>query len=99
MDGGFASTFVGASYYFMPENIYLSMSFKYSGGGISKSSVDNGYGLQVSLGKEWWVSKNWGLGLALNISYDYFSKTDPGYPIITPLHVFTYGLSFSATYN
>jgi hypothetical protein len=98
IDSGFASLSLGISYYFMPENIYLSMSFESPEGGSYKSSANNGFGLQVSLGKEWWMSKNWGLGLALNISYDYFSKTYSGDPI-TPLHIFTFGLSFSATYN
>jgi len=90
---------LGVSYYFMPENMYVSMEILFSVGRYFKLSVENGYGLQASVGKEWWVSKNWGLGLALNVSYDYFSKTFPVGPIITPLHAFTFGLSFSATYN
>jgi hypothetical protein len=98
-DGGFAGFPIGASYYFMPENIYLSISFEFPVGGIYKLSLRNGFCLQASLGKEWWVSKNWGLGLALNIEYDFFPTNYPDDPIITPLHAFMIGLSFSATYN
>jgi len=95
---------IGANYYLMPQNMYVSLSFSLAHIGFSRekvffSSADNGFGFATSLGKEWWVSKNWGLGLALNLSYDYFPTTRSGYPIITPIHAFAIGLSFSATYN
>jgi len=90
---------VGVSYYFMPQNIYLSTVFQIPEVNNEDSYTQMGFGLQSSIGKEWWVSKNWGIGLALNIFYDYLPKTAPGLRVITPLHAFGIGLSFSATYN
>jgi len=63
---------VGMTYYVMPSNILVSGSL-----GIGKYtltdtkddsqnlSTDGGFSLQLKLGKEWWVSKNWGLGVSL----------------------------------
>jgi hypothetical protein len=56
---------VGVTYYIMPVNIYLSPSIGIgtlsdeSGGG-----TDVGVALDLTLGKEWWVGGNWGLGVA-----------------------------------
>jgi len=93
---------VGLTRYFMPQNIYVSTSLGFKQMGVRYGNIfseASGLGLQASVGKEWWVSKNWGLGLALNLSYDYFWATRSGYPTITPMHAFAIGLSFSATYN
>jgi len=93
----------GINYYFMPENVYVIFALNLSAVSITadsfKSASDVGLGFQTAIGKEWWYSRNIGLGLALNIAYDYFSKTYPGDPIVTPLHAFMIGISFSATYN
>jgi len=89
----------GVNYYFMPENIYVSMAIDLPEATYKNSNTPLGFGIQSAIGKEWWVSKNWGIGLALNIFYDYFPKTAPGLRVITPLHAFGIGLSFSATYN
>jgi hypothetical protein len=102
-DTGIFQTSAGLTYYFIPNNIYLSLSLEIVTGGVTignfHSVMDDGFGIQTSIGKEWWVSKNWGLGIALNLSYDFFPTTRAGYPTITPLHAFMVGLSFSATYN
>jgi len=94
---------MGLNYYLNPQNVYASLAFGFNNNGGQfgniPQSIGYGLGLQASLGKEWWVSKNWGLGLALNLSYDYFWATRSGYPTITPMHAFAIGLSFSATYN
>jgi hypothetical protein len=61
---------VGMTYYIMPHNIFLSGTV-----GMAKMTIENkdtdakgeskaGLGLHVKVGKEWWVSKNWGLGLS-----------------------------------
>ncbi|MDH4263223.1 MAG: hypothetical protein OEV78_09295 [Spirochaetia bacterium] len=102
----------GITYYFMPQNIYISIALDLSQAGVGLhmpqvginsnttfSETNLGFGIQTAIGKEWWVSKNWGLGLALNINYDYFPTTRVGYPLITPMHAFAIGISFSATYN
>lgn len=59
----------GLAYYIMPANLYLSASALLSQvelrEGRGRSTNDLGYGGRFSLGKEWWVSRDWGLGLAL----------------------------------
>jgi hypothetical protein len=90
------------TYYFMPSNAYVSAT-----AGISRMSVtsngrtydtDPGFGSRVSLGREWWVSDHWGLGLAGHVSFS--TNNDPGangqgYTLTT----WAYGATFSATYN
>ena len=61
----------GITYYMMPENILLSGSlgignFTVLDNGQKNSvSSDKGFSMQLKVGKEWWVSKRWGLGVAL----------------------------------
>ncbi len=57
----------GITYYFMPVNIYLSGSAGVgvmSGDGDIDGETDSGFAGMITLGKEWWVSGGWGLGLA-----------------------------------
>ncbi len=61
----------GFCYYFMPSNVYLAADLTASQLTIGNdatetgNSSDTGWGLTLTLGKEWWVSENWGMGLAL----------------------------------
>ena len=57
------------------------------------SEVPGGFALQLGVGKEWWVSANWGLGLAGFIAFARIS--DP----IGVWNTAWGGLAFSATYN
>ncbi len=65
--GGFG---IGLTYYFMPVNVYVSgalagMAFSMSdANGNDVYSTDTGVGFQGMIGKEWWVSSEWGLGVA-----------------------------------
>lgn len=58
------------TYYFMPANLYLTGSVGISWLEVTDeyndytSSTDPGVGLNIDFGKEWWVSDNWGLGVA-----------------------------------
>ncbi len=59
----------GITYYFMPLNLYLSPSIGFGGltlelpgGGDGES--DTGVAFDFTIGKEWWVSNRWGLGVA-----------------------------------
>ncbi len=59
----------GLTYYFMPINIYVTgviglagMSFSFSG---HDYDMDPGWGIEVDIGKEWWVAHQWGIGVAL----------------------------------
>jgi hypothetical protein len=86
----------GVTYYVMPANIYLSGSLALAW----LSTADNvesdiGFGLDATLGKEWWVGGSWGLGLAAAFGYhsvpDEFSDTSWSGA--------SFGLRFSATLN
>jgi len=91
----------GVCYYFMPRNLYISgdvasTTYRWSEG---SNNYDSGSGISytLSVGKEWWVSENWGLGVALIASKANISKMgDFGGDKFS--HTF-YGIAFTATYN
>jgi hypothetical protein len=97
----FESMGIGATYYIMPVNIFVTAS-----GGIGVlafeddygDSKDTGAGLALGgmIGKEWWVGTDWGLGLAGQVRYirvrDYLADRER-------LNGLAFSLLFSATYN
>jgi len=96
----------GIAYYFEPRNLYLSGSFglafsmaeeRLNGGGVTNIQHDSNGGLggNLTAGKEWWVSANWGLGAALRAS---FARTPDKTTGSAWLGYFAAAL-FSATYN
>jgi hypothetical protein len=65
----------GMAYYFESANLYLSGTLAFSRVTTSSNSssveyggdgslTDMGFGVALTVGKEWWVSQNWGLGVA-----------------------------------
>ena len=62
----------GVSYYFDPSNIFISASLLVSSltitdvDGVSQTTA-GGPGLALKAGKEWWVSKDWGLGFIVGV--------------------------------
>jgi hypothetical protein len=92
---------IGMTYYF-PSNYYLTGAV-----GMAESSnkangtthkTDKGYGANVMVGKEWWVSDNWGLGIAGQFLYT--NSPDKQVAGSKPdVKSMSYGLLFSATYN
>lgn len=92
---------LGLTYYF-PSNFYLTgavgmaESRKKSNGSTIKS--DTGYGANVMVGKEWWVSDNWGLGIAGQFLYTNCPEKAPdgSKPDVKST---SFGVLFSATYN
>ena len=85
----------------MPSNIYLSGSLSLSFSEIDlknegvANKTDPGTGIYLSIGKEWWISENWGMGIAgfiygnsatINTEKNKVNNT-------------VYGLVFSATYQ
>lgn len=71
----------GATYYFMPVNVYLSGSagfgtFVFDPDSGSKAETDGGLALAFTAGKEWWVGNSWGLGAA--VGYIFSSLPDKG---------------------
>ncbi len=104
---------VGVSFYIMPINIYISPELYFAGSAtgsgddyiapdgtpviVEDSDAESGQGFGVRIGKEWWVSPNWGLGIALHysqVSFD-FEDCDSQCGVDTSL----FGIAFSATYN
>ncbi len=83
----------GATYYFMPSNVYLSGSIGVGYLSIDTDLIDEtsdaGFAMDFSLGKEWWVGNSWGLGVAG--AFGYFSIED--------VNGWEVALRFSATFN
>jgi hypothetical protein len=91
---------IGLTYYLMPVNIYLSGS-----AGISKLQVevlgaitgetDDGPAFDVTLGKEWWIGGNWGLGVAGGFGY----HSVPDKDVDENWSGYSLGVRFTATLN
>ena len=75
---------IGLGGYF-PSNWYLDAAFGYS-------YMVNEYAA-ITLGKEWWVSRNWGVGIALRQTVAGHLPDFSGGVMLTTM------LNFSATYN
>lgn len=93
----------GLTYYVMPLNLYLSGSL-----GLAQVSVeangmrfdtDNGWGVDLVAGKEWWVSENWGLGIAAQITHASVPDRNPVSGRTYDLTSNSFALLFSATFN
>jgi hypothetical protein len=91
----------GITYYFMPENIYLSFSALLPMATIefnnTKGESNIGFGLFLAAGKEWWIGDQWGLGAALYGSYG--SMKDKGDFADNAISTYSFGLALSATLN
>lgn len=104
----FGTAGAGIDYYFMPINIYLGGTVSVAG--ISRADEDNvnrskaGIGFDLDAGKEWWISRTWGIGIALRATYMDVAPANllkaagirPSDSRLRSLHV---GLQFSATFN
>ena len=88
----------GATYYFMPVNVYLSGTVGFGSlelDGDVKGETDDGLVIDLSLGKEWWVGNSWGLGLAGGYGYHSFGDPD----VDSNWSGSSFVLRFSATLN
>lgn len=88
------------TYYFMPANVYVSLSpslttVSLTVGGAS-GSTDLGFGMKLAVGKEWWISDHWGLGVAGQ--FFFASNKDKGTNPPT-WSTTAFALALSATYN
>jgi cell division protein FtsB len=99
---------LGVTYYWMPVNMYvtgsigMANSFLVLHEGTSTNSSDDlardlttGVGAAVIVGKEWWVSANWALGVAIQGEFTYAEDEDSNL-------IFRHGgakVLFSATYQ
>ncbi|MFP2925599.1 outer membrane beta-barrel protein [Pyxidicoccus sp. 3LG] len=69
----FGALGLGITYYIMPANVYLSGALSFTQLSVSEdgetiAETDVGGGLHLGIGKEWWVSDNWGLGLGAELA-------------------------------
>ena len=93
---------IGLTYY-LPINVFLSgsiglASFNLQDNGDDgniEGSTEEGLGFQVAVGKEWWVSDNWGLGVSAAFTYGSAEdKHDAG-----DASAYGTNIMFSATFN
>lgn len=89
----------GLTYYFGDSNVYLSGS---AGAGQitldfegESEDTDWGFVLEASLGKEWWVSDRWGLGVAAGVGYHSIPPGEGN----ENLSGTSFSVRFSATFN
>lgn len=86
-------------YYFMPANVYLSITPSMTWVRFSDffETFDSqvGFGTRVALGKEWWVTGHVGLGLAGWFNFSINKEDSPG----PYWRTYAGGLAFSATIN
>jgi hypothetical protein len=89
---------IGMTYYVMPMNLYLGASIGVgrvaARDGNGEVQSDPGGALDFLVGKEWWVSPNWGIGIAGQVVIVRVPSRGDSDFITTGL-----GVLFSATYN
>lgn len=92
---------IGMTYY-LPSNFYITgavgMAESSNEAAGKTYSTDTGYGANVMIGKEWWVSDEWGIGIAGQFLY----TNCPDKPLAgaTPdVESTSFGILLSATYN
>jgi small nuclear ribonucleoprotein (snRNP)-like protein len=88
----------GVTYHFMPLNLYVSLALgvgylSYKVGPV-EARTEAGFAGQIAIGKEWWVSDNWGLGVAAQVLYVH--SNDAGR---VTWNATGGGIAFSATFN
>jgi hypothetical protein len=86
------------TYYLMPANVYLSATIGLTTLAIipvgqNSAPGHGGFGGRIGVGKEWWVSRHWGLGLVGHASESWNSVDGVTYS------TWSLGAAFSATYN
>ncbi|MFC1670161.1 hypothetical protein ACFL20_07180 [Spirochaetota bacterium] len=92
----------GISYYIMPGNMYISINGSAmrskAEGEYGSGYTDWGFGITGVIGKEWWVSENWGLGIAF---IAYYGRTKAEEPDMRKydIDMLNFSIAFSATFN
>jgi hypothetical protein len=90
----------GLTWWVMPANFYLSGSAGFGNltadpDGTSSETSDTGFAMELALGKEWFVSDSWGLGVGGGFSW----HTIPDGDIPENWSGVSISLRFTATYN
>jgi hypothetical protein len=94
---------LGLSWYLMPYNFHISpllfISVTEYDGAALKGDSEGGGGFGLSIGKEWWVSDNWGLGVALYVYSGSDTVKVKGDSTTYDVRSSVIGIMFTATYN
>lgn len=94
----------GLTYYFMPHNIFVSGSAGLATFSVdnrdqnSNTTTDNGFGFQLKAGKEWWISRRWGLGVSGTYGRSSVNNR-PDNTLVEKMTSNRFGISFNATFN
>lgn len=94
----------GLTYYLMPQNIFFSGSVGIGNFSIYDSKSDNnvstqhGFSMQLKVGKEWWISKNWGFGVGLTYGKTALTN-NPGGGVEERMNSNRFGILFNTTFN
>ena len=91
----------GFTYYLMPENVYISATAGVSTFAMvdlpNVAQTERGVNIYIEVGKEWWISKNWGFGLAGTYTHaNISSQSNLGVELIDSNG---FSLLFSTTFN
>jgi len=99
----------GADYYFMPLNLYVGATLALAGVSLVEVETRNrpahalhskaGVGFDLDVGKEWWVTGNWGMGVALRVRLLSLAPANIARGSDSALTGLQVGAMFSATYN
>jgi hypothetical protein len=96
----------GVAFYIMPANVYLAGSVLATRLSLSDQNGDDvgesdvGFGANFSVGKEWWVSDNWGLGLGAQLMIARMKDKEQIPSGSTPVWTSVgFAIAFSATFN
>ncbi len=94
----------GITYYTMPYNLFFSGSVGIGNFSLIDSknndtaSTERGFSMQLKAGKEWWISKNWGLGAG--ITYTKTALTSkPSSGVEEKFDSSRFAIVFTATFN
>ena len=90
---------VGLTYYIMPINMYMSGSIGAGSltidTGHTSGETDMGPAIDLTMGKEWWVSDSWALGIAGGFGY----HSVPEHGIEGDWTGWSFGIRFTSSYN
>lgn len=100
VNAGVVGIGLGAAYYVMPANVYVSGTLAASKLTVQKdgeqiAESDLGFGVSAQVGKEWWVSPSWGLGIAGQVFVGSMADKNNG----PRLSATAAALALSATFN
>jgi hypothetical protein len=99
----------GVTYWIMPANVYLAASLGAARSsvegqpvriGVELPDIDPsriGFGLHLSAGKQWWISRRWGLGASLSLLGS--TASNPMGGTDTNRHIVGAAVALTATYH